>query len=123
MVPRRLGSSGRVAAAVGLLCGVAVGVVALAAGAVGAAVEGVSPHPELRDVLHTPPSLVEQGQLTELRYDVVCQAEEFGKPCTPAGSVFVRAAGELGYRRIALAPAGGTALAATVDVPEQGLSY
>jgi hypothetical protein len=123
MVPRRLGSSGRVAAAVGLVCGVAVGVVALAAGAVGAAVEGVSPHPELRDVLHAPPSLVEQGQLTELRYDVVCQADEFGKPCTPAGSVFVRAAGELGYRRIALAPAGGTALAATVEVPEHGLSY
>ena len=59
----------------------------------------------------------------ELRYDVVCQADSFGKPCTPAGNVFVRQGGELEYRRIALAPAGGTVLAATVDVPTQGVSY
>ena len=29
----------------------------------------------LRDVLHTPPLLVEQGRPVELRYDVVCQAD------------------------------------------------
>ena len=118
---RRLGSSGRLTAALGFSCGVAVGVIALAGGAVSAAVDATSVDRTLRDVLHTPPSLVEQGQPMELRYDVVCQADAFGKPCTSAGTVFVRTGVEHGYRRIALAPAGGTVLAATVDVPEQGL--
>ncbi len=68
-----------------------MGVIALAGGAVSAAVDATSADRALRDVLHTPPSLVEQGQPTELRYDVVCQADAFGKPCTPAGTVFVRA--------------------------------
>jgi hypothetical protein len=37
--------------------------------------------------------------------------------------VFVRAAGELSYRKIPLGAAGGTALAATVDMPATGVSY
>ncbi len=123
MILRGLSSSGRLTAALGFSCGVAVGAIALAVGAVGAAVDATSPDAALRDVLHTPPSLVEQGRPIELRYDVVCQADSFGKPCTPAGNVFVRQGGEVAYRRIALAPAGGTVLAATVDVPAQGVSY
>ena len=123
MILRRLSSSGRLRAALGLSCGVAVGVIVLAVGAVGAAVDTTSADAALRDVLHTPPSLVEQGHSMELRYDVVCQADAFGRPCTPAGSVFVRQEGELEYRRIALAAAGGTVLAATVDVPTQGVAY
>ena len=120
MILRRSSSSGRLRAALGLSCGAAVGMIVLAVGAVGAA---TSPEAALRDVLHAPPSLVEQGRSIELRYDVVCQADGFGKPCTPAGSVFVRQGGELEYQRIALAAAGGTVLAATVDVPAQGVAY
>jgi hypothetical protein len=120
---RQWSSSGRLAAVLGFSCGAALGAIALAVGAVGAAVDATSPDAALRDVLHTPPSLVEQGRSMELRYDVVCQVDSFGRPCAPAGSVFVRPAGELAYRRIALAPAGGTVLAATVDVPTQGVSY
>ena len=123
MILRGLSASGRLTAALGFSCGVAVGAIALAVGAVGAAVDATSPDAALRDVLHTPPSLVEQGGPIELRYDVVCQADSFGKPCAPAGNVFVRQGGELAYRRIALAPAGGTVLAATVDVPAQSVSY
>jgi hypothetical protein len=120
---RQWSSSGRLVAALGFSCGALVGAVALAVGAVGAAVDATSPEAALRDVLHTPPSLIEQGQPMELRYDVVCQTDSFGSPCTPTGSVFVRQAGELGYRRIALAPAGGTALAASVDVTAHAVAY
>jgi len=123
MILRKWNASGRLTAALGFSCGAAVGLIALAVGAVGAAVDVTSPDRGLRDVLHAPPSLVEQGLPMELRYDVVCQADSFGKPCTPAGSVFVRRGGELDYRRIALAAVGGTALATTVDVPGQGVSY
>ena len=123
MILRGLTSSGRLTAALGFSCGVAVGAIALAVGAVGAAVDATSPDAALRDVLHTPPSLAEQGRPVELRYDVVCQADSFGRPCVPTGYVFVRQGGEVAYRRIALAPAGRTVLAATVDVPAQGVSY
>src|SRR5687768_11220383 len=84
MIFRRLSSSRRLTAALGLSCGVAVGAIALAAAAVGAAVDATSPEAALRDVLHTPPSLVQQGRPMELRYDVVCQVDSFGEPCTPA---------------------------------------
>jgi hypothetical protein len=123
MIFRTWSSSGRLMAALGFSCGAALGAIALAGGAVGSALEMPRPDRALRDVLHTPPSLVEQRRPIELRYDVVCQADSFGKPCTPAGSLFVRRGGELEYRRIALASAGGTVLAATVDVPAQGVSY
>jgi hypothetical protein len=59
----------------------------------------------------------------DLRYDVVCQADAFGKPCTPTGAVFIRAGDDPDYRRIALAPAGGTALATTFELPARGASY
>jgi hypothetical protein len=123
MMLRRWSSSGRLMAVLGFSCGAALGVIALAGGAVGAAAEEPSPDHALRDVLHTPPSLVEQERPIELRYDVVCQADSFGKPCTPAGRVFVRRGGEPAYRRIALAPAGGTVLTTTVDVTAQGIAY
>jgi hypothetical protein len=123
MILRRSSSSGRLRAALGLSCGAAVGMIALAVGAVGAAVDATSADAALRDVLHAPPLLVEHGRSIELRYDVVCQADAFGKPCTPAGSVFVRQGGELEFQRIALGAAGGTVLAATVDVPAQGVAY
>jgi hypothetical protein len=123
MILRRSSSSGRLTAVLGFSCGVAVGGIALAVAAVGAAVHATIPDAALRDVLHTPPSLVEQGQEMELRFDVVCQADSLGTPCTPAGTVFARGSGELEYRQIALAPAGGTALAATVDVRAEGISY
>ncbi len=123
MIFRRLGSNRRLTAALGLSCGVAVGAIAVAVGAVGAAVDATSPEAALRDVLHTPPSLVEQGRPMELRYDVVCQVDSFGKPCVPAGSVFVRQGNGGPYRKIALAPAGATVLAATVGVPAEGVSY
>ena len=123
MILRRLSSSGRLTAGLGFSCGVAVGAVALTVGAVGAAVDVTSPEHGLRDVLHTPPSLVEHGGSVELRYDVVCQADSFGTPCTPTGAVFVRMAGDSGYRHIALTPAGGTSLATTVEIPVPGASY
>ena len=59
----------------------------------------------------------------ELRYDVVCQAGLVREAVRASGSVFVRHGGEVGYRKIALAPAGGTVLGATVDVPAKGVSY
>jgi hypothetical protein len=123
MILGRWGSSGRLTAALGLWCGAAVGVIALAGGAVGASVVAPSPDRALRDVLHSPPSLVERGQPIELRYDVVCQSDSFGRPCTPAGSVFLRRGGEVAYRRIPLASAGGTVLTAAVDVPNEGAAY
>jgi hypothetical protein len=123
MILRRSSESGRLTAVLGFFCGVAMGGIALAAAAVGVAAHATSPDAALRDVLHTPPSLVEQGRQMDLRYDVVCQADSLGSPCTPAGTVFVRGRGELEYRQIALAPAGATALAATVDVPAEGISY
>jgi hypothetical protein len=115
--------SGRLTAALGLSCGAAAGLIALAVGAVGAAVDPTSPEAALRDVLHTPPSLAAQGRPVELRYDVVCQVDPFGRPCTPAGSVFVRRAGEERFRRIELSPAGGTVLETTLEVAAGGVSY
>ena len=82
--------------------GVSTGMTVLAGGVVSAHDGPTEPLPAiergLRDVLHTPPSLVRQGNRVELRYDVVCQADAFGKPCALNGNVFVRSAREGGYR-------------------------
>jgi hypothetical protein len=123
MIRRHLGSGRRLTTVLGFACGVAVGTIALGGGVVGAHVVAEGPERALRDVLHTPPSLVEHGRPVALRYDVVCQVDPFGKPCKPAGNVFVRRSGEPGYRRIALTPDGETALTATVDGPAFGISY
>ena len=62
MILRRMSSSRRLTAALGFACGAAVGMIALAGGLVGAAVAATGRRANaLRDVLHTPPSLVEQG--------------------------------------------------------------
>jgi hypothetical protein len=77
----------------------------------------------LRDVLHTPPALARQGSRVTLRYDVVCQADGFGKPCVLTGDVFIRRAGDTTYRPTSLAAAGESGLASAVDVPAGGISY
>jgi hypothetical protein len=80
----------------------------------------------LRDVLHTPPLLLEQGGGVSLRYDAVCQADAFGKPCTLTGNVFVRDNRDLAYRRVRLAAAGESTFTATLgpgDVAGDGFAY
>ncbi len=122
----RRGRSGRRwAAALGFAIGACTGMALLTGGVVSASeVPGDSPPTiGLRDVLHTPPSLVPEGGTVALRFDVVCQADARGKPCAPNGSLFVRPAGESGYRAVGLAPAGETTLAAKIAVPAGGLSY
>ena len=114
-------------AALGFAVGVGIGMTVLAGGVVSAHDGPTESLPAiergLRDVLHTPPSLVREGSSVDLRYDVVCQADAFGKPCALNGNVFVRSAGERGYHAVSLARAGEAALTTTVDVPEGGLSY
>jgi len=127
MIPRRMGRGRRWTAGVGFGAGVCVGMTLLAGGVVGAHTAPTDSPPSvergLRDVLHTPPLLARQGDRVSLRYDVVCQADGFGKPCALAGDVFVRRAGEIAYRPSRLAPVGESGLTAAVDVPAGGLSY
>jgi hypothetical protein len=127
MIPRRRSWSRRWAAALGFGAGACVGMTVLAGGVVSAhdAPTVVPPAVErgLRDVLHTPPLLARQGSRVTLRYDVVCQADGFGKPCAPKGDVFIRGAGDTAFRATRLAATGETGLAASVDVPAGGLSY
>jgi hypothetical protein len=110
-------------AALGFACGVASGLALIAGGVGGAGVAELAVGNGLRDVLHTPPLLVQQGEPTELRFDAVCQSNPFGAPCELSGTVFVRNGEEEAYQRVSLVPAGETTLAATVNVPQQGLSY
>jgi hypothetical protein len=77
----------------------------------------------LRDVLHTPPLLARRGSPVTLRFDVVCQADGFGKPCALTGDVFIRRGNDTVYRPVRLAPTGESGLEAVVDVPAGGLSY
>ncbi len=127
MIPRRRSWSRRWAATLGFGAGACVGMTLLAGGVVSAhdAPSVVPPAVErgLRDVLHTPPLLVRQGGRVTLRYDAVCQADGFGKPCALRGEVFTRRAGDASYRPSRLAPTGEAGLAAAVDVPAGGLSY
>jgi hypothetical protein len=127
MIPRRRGWSRRWAATLGFGAGACVGMTLLAGGLVGAHGTPTNSPPALerglRDVLHTPPLLARDGSRVTLRYDVVCQADGFGKPCALKGDLFVRRARDVAYRPTRLAPAGESGLAATVDVPAGGLSY
>jgi hypothetical protein len=128
MIRRGRRSRGRSwTAALGFAVGVGIGMTVLAGGVVSAHDGSTEPLPAvergLRDVLHTPPSFVREGDSVGLRYDVVCQADAFGKPCAPTGSVFLRSAGERGYRAVHLARSGEATLTAMVDVPAGGLSY
>ena len=75
MILSRLSSSGRLTAALGFSCGVAVGAIALAVGAVGAAVDATSPRSgTARRAAHAAVAR-RAGRPMELRYDVVCQAD------------------------------------------------
>jgi hypothetical protein len=127
MFPRRRSWSRRWAAALGFGAGACVGMTLLAGGVVDAHETPVVAPPAvergLRDVLHTPPLLVRQGSRVTLRYDVVCQADGFGKPCALTGEVFVRRAGDTAYRPTRLAATGEAGLAASVDLPAGGISY
>lgn len=127
MIPGRGSWSRRRAAALGFGAGACVGMTLLAGGVVSAhdGPTAVPPAIErgLRDVLHTPPLLARQGSRVTLRYDVLCQADGFGKPCAPTGNVFIRRAGETAYRRQRLAPAGESGLETVVDVQPEELSY
>ncbi len=127
MIPRRRRWSRRWAAGLGFGAGACVGMTLLAGGVVSAhdGPTAVPPAIErgLRDVLHTPPLLARQGSRVTLRYDVVCQADSFGKPCALDGNVFIRRAGETAFRQTPLAPAGEAGLETAVDIPAEGLSY
>jgi hypothetical protein len=83
---------------VGLIVGGLIGMTVLAVGVVKASID---PHPvpvlipiegpRFRDVLHSPPLLVSRGEFVQLRYEVVCGADQAGNRCIPRGSVYVRA--------------------------------
>jgi hypothetical protein len=127
MIPRRRSSSRRLAAGLGFGAGACVGMTLLAGGVVSAH-DGPTVVPPaiergLRDVLHTPPLLVRQSSRVTLRYDVVCQADSFGKPCALKGNLLIRRAGETAYRLTRLAPAGESGLETAVAVQIEGLSY
>jgi hypothetical protein len=127
MNPRRRYWSRRWAAGLGFGAGACVGMTLLAGGMVSAhdGPTAVPPAIErgLRDVLHTPPLLVRTGNRVTLRYDVVCQADSFGKPCALEGNLFIRRSGEAAYRSTRLAPAGESGLETAVDIQSEGLSY
>ena len=127
MIRRGSGSGRRRAAVLGFAVGASTGMTLLTGGVVSASDVPDSGPPTiergLRDVLHTPPSFGREGGEVTLRFDVVCQADGFGTPCVSDGNVYVRPAGESGYRSVRLAHLGETTLAATVAVPAGGLSY
>ncbi len=127
MIPRRRRWRRRWAAGLGFGAGACVGMTLLAGGVVSAHDGSTSVPPAiergLRDVLHTPPLLVRQGGRVTLRYDVVCQADSFGKPCALEGNLFSRRAGETAYRQTPLVPAGESGLETAIDVRAEELSY
>lgn len=68
----------------------------------------------LRDVLHSPPLLLERGKSVTLRYEAVCESDAFGAPCALTGDVYVRAAGQSAFVRMPLAARQDSALEATL---------
>jgi hypothetical protein len=56
------------------------------------------------DVLHTPPVLVSNDEPTALTYDTVCPptGEEPAAPCSPTGTLHVRAVGDRGFAAVPL---------------------
>src|SRR5438067_1736375 len=57
------------------------------------------------DVLHTPPLLVSAGESTALSYEIVCSpaGEEPAAPCSPSGTLHVRAVGDRTFEDVPLA--------------------
>ena len=122
MILRRSISGERLTAALGFTCGVAIAPARMALSA--------PPSKRRAPKRRCATSCIRRrrsssrGRPLELRYDVVCQADSFGTPCTPDGqSVCSAGRTSSSIGRVALAPAGGTALAATVDVAAGSVSY
>ena len=128
MIPRRRRWSRRWAAGLGFGAGACVGMT-LAGGRSGQRprrADGRTARNRARAArraAHAAVCSCEQGSRVTLRYDVVCQADSFGKPCALEGNLFVRRAGETAYRQTPLAPAGESGLETAVDVQAEGLSY
>jgi hypothetical protein len=114
------------------------GAAGLAAGLIGGiAVTGMSSagsspqvqSPEV-DATHVPPVLTLPGEPVTLRYAIVCGPREDGEPCDGSGELFVRAAQDGAFERIALTR-GGDSVAGRyyADVPARlsgsptGFSY
>jgi hypothetical protein len=68
----------------------------------------------LREVLHTPPLLVERGAKVTLRYEAVCEADLLGAPCALTGTAYVRRFGELAFSRVPLSAGVDSSLNATL---------
>ena len=79
------------------------------------------------EILHTPPLLARVGKAVDLSFGVVCGVvdDEPGGRCTPHGTVFVRAAGETGFRQLPLETEPGGLLSAVVPAAEaeRGFDY
>ena len=126
---RRIGSRWALA---GFICGALVGGTLLTSSVIDASADSRSVSIRatvergLRDVLHSPPLLVERGATVSLRYDVVCQSDPAGRPCALSGSVYVRRFGDAEFSRTALVASPGSTLVAAL--PESastgdGFSY
>jgi len=91
----------------GFITGGLVGVALLTINVVGNASGGpgaVRSQPAGLDVLHTPPLLVSSGEPAALKYDTVCAPNgvEPPAPCSPTGTLHVRAVGESTFADIPL---------------------
>lgn len=75
---------------------------------------GASVEVGLRDVLHSPPLLLERGKPVNLRYEAVCESDAFGAPCALTGDLYVRASGQTAFARIPLVTESDSALEATL---------
>ncbi len=79
------------------------------------------------EILHTPPLLARVGKAVDLSFGVVCGVvdDKPGGRCTPHGTVFVRAAGETGFRQLPLETEPGGLLSAVVPAgeAERGFDY
>lgn len=104
--------------AASVVAGVTLGAAAVLLGVAvtSAAVAGSSAAPEraLRDVLHSPPLLVERSAAVPLAFDAVCQSDALGAPCALSGTVYVRPAGAQQYAALALRTRGDAALLASL---------
>src|SRR5829696_986419 len=113
----------------GFLLGGLVGATFLTVNVVGASSPIVPPAraASFGEILHTPPLLARVGKAVELSFGVVCGivGDEPGGKCTPHGAVFVRAAGEVAFRKLPLEPESSGLLSAIVPAGEadRGFDY
>jgi hypothetical protein len=68
----------------------------------------------LREVLHTPPLVVDRGDAVPLGFDVVCALDELGTPCSPRGTAYVRGPGNGAFTELPLARNADATLSASV---------